>query len=166
MLDTDALHVSCETGKDPLMTATAPSPAPSPTATENLIREYVAAWESRDPDRIASYHASGGIFQLHSDDVGPVQGRDAIRDAFAAFLAQFPDLDFAEQELIAGEWGWVARWRMSGTLATAFEVGGRSAEPGARFAVDAIDLVTASRGEIDAKHTYLDWQAGLTQMGL
>ena len=120
----------------------------------------------RDPDRIASHHAAGGIFQLHSGNAGPVEGREAIRDAFAAFLTQFPDLAFVEQELIEGEWGWVVRWRMSGTLAVPFEVGDRVAEPGARFEVDAIDMITASRGRIDAKHTYLDWQAALEQIGL
>lgn len=149
------------------MSTTAPSPpATAPPTVADLIREYVAAWESRDPDRIAAFHAPAGIFQLHSGDAGPVHGREAIRDAFAAFLTQFPDLTFVEQELIEGEWGWVVCWRMSAALAQPFAVGERVAEPGARFEIDAIDMITASRGRIDAKHTYLDWQAGLEQMGL
>lgn len=149
------------------MSTTAPSPpATMPTTVAGLIREYVAAWESRDADRIAAFHAPAGIFQLHSGDAGPVRGREAIRDTFAAFLAQFPDLAFAEQELIEGEWGWLVRWRMSATPAQPFAIGERVAEPGAGFEIDAIDVITASRGQIDAKHTYLDWQAGLEQMGL
>lgn len=143
------------------MSATATAPE-----IDTLIREYVAAWQTRDPDRIASHHAPDGIFQLHSGDAGAVQGRDAIRAAFAALLAQFPDLAFAEQELIEGEWGWVVRWRISGTLAVPLEVGDRVAEAGARFEIDAIDVITASRGRIDAKHTYLDWQTALGQLGL
>ncbi len=135
-------------------------------SVETLIREYVTAWEARDPDRIAAHHADDGIFQLHSGDAGPVRGREHIRDTFAGLLAQFPDLAFSEQQLIVGEWGWVVRWRMSGTPATGFEASGRTAEPGARFDIDALDVITASRGRIDAKHTYLDWQAGLEQMGL
>jgi steroid delta-isomerase-like uncharacterized protein len=135
-----------------------------PTVAE-LIPDYVAAWESRDPDRIASLHAADGVFHLHSG-AEAVRGREAIRDAFAGFLAQFPDLTFTEQELISGEWGWVVRWTMSGTLAQPFAVGDAVAEPGARFEIDAIDMITASSGLVDEKHTYLDWQSGLAQLGL
>ncbi|HEX2129889.1 MAG TPA: SgcJ/EcaC family oxidoreductase, partial [Solirubrobacterales bacterium] len=117
------------------MTATA---AP---ALATLIDEYSEAWASRDPDRIAAYHAEDGIFQLHSAGAGPVAGRRAIREAFAGFLAEYPDLAFAEQELLVADWGWTVRWTMS--------AGGMS--------VDAVDVITSSGGLIDAKHTYLDW---------
>jgi steroid delta-isomerase-like uncharacterized protein len=137
----------------------------APATVADLIRDYLAAWEARDPDRIASLHAPDGIFHLHSAGE-PVKGREAIREAFAAFLAQFPDLTFVEQELISGDWGWVVRWTMSGTLAQPFEVGDAAAKPGARFEIDAIDMITASNGLVDAKHTYLDWQSGLAQLGL
>ncbi len=119
-------------------------------ALEVLIDEYSQAWASRDADRIASHHAQDGIFQLHSADAGPVRGRGAIREAFAGFLAQYPDLAFAEQELLVADWGWTVRWTMSG--------GGMS--------VDAVDVITASDGLIDAKHTYLDWAAALEQLGV
>jgi hypothetical protein len=135
-------------------------------SVEELIPVYSDAWASRDADRIASYHAEDGIFQLHSGGAGPVEGRGAIRDAFAAFLAQFPDLAFAEQELCVAEWGWSVRWTMSGTLALPFPVGDRTAEPGASISIDAVDVITASGGLIDAKHTYMDWAAGLEQLGL
>ncbi len=143
-----------------------PTTAPPPLAIEELIPAYSDAWASHDADRIASFHAEDGSFQLHSAGAGPVVGRAAIRDAFAAFLVQFPDLAFAEQELHVAEWGWSVRWTMSGTLAVPFPVGDRTAEPGARIAIDAADVITASGGLIDAKHTYLDWAAGLEQMGL
>jgi hypothetical protein len=122
--------------------------ATAASTLETLIDEYAEAWASRDPDRIVSHHAENGIFQLHSGGAGPVQGRAAIRDTFAGFLAQYPDLAFAEQELLVAEWGWTARWTMSGGA----------------MAVDAVDVITASDGLIDAKHTYLDWAAVLEQM--
>ena len=53
----------------------------------------------------------------------------AIRETFAGFLAQWPDLEFTEQDSNVGEWGWVVRWTMSGTLAESGEVTeGESAE--------------------------------------
>jgi steroid delta-isomerase-like uncharacterized protein len=138
----------------------------APPTVQALIDDYSAAWASHDPDRIASLHAEDGIFQLHSGDAGPVEGRGAIRDAFAVFLTQFPDLEFVEQELHPADWGWAVRWTMSGTLAVPFEVGEKTAEPGGSISIDAVDLITVADGLIAAKHTYLDWAAGLEQMGL
>ena len=142
------------------MTTTAPAPT-----TETLIADYVAAWEARDADLIAAHHAEDGIFHLHSN-AEPVRGRDAIRETFAGLLAAFPDLEFVEQELISGEWGWVVRWTMSGTLAEPYPAGSKVAEPGSRFEIDALDMITVADGKLTAKHTYLDWQAALDQLGL
>ena len=133
---------------------------------QTLIDEYADAWASRDVDRIVSFHAEDGIFQLHSGDAGPVEGRGAIRDAFAVFLGQFPDLEFVEQELHRADWGWTVRWTMNGTLAVPFEVGDKVAEPGQAISIDAVDVITVSDGKLTAKHTYLDWAAGLEQLGL
>ncbi len=142
------------------MTTTAPAPT-----TEALIADYVAAWEARDADLIAAHHAQDGIFHLHSN-AEPVRGRDAIRETFAGLLAAFPDLEFVEQELISGDWGWVVRWTMSGTLAEPYPAGSKVAEPGSRFQIDALDMITVADGKLTAKHTYLDWQAALDQLGL
>jgi hypothetical protein len=164
MLETYCLYVRSELGKDRTMTTSASPPAIA--TVEELIPVYSEAWASHDADRIASHHAEDGVFHLHNAAAGPVSGREAIRDTFAAFLAQFPDLTFTEQELLAGEWGWTVRWTMSGTLALPFAVGERTADPGASISIDAVDVITASGGLIDAKHTYLDWAAGLEQMRL
>lgn len=137
------MYVTSDTGLERnLSTATV-------TSIEELIPIYSEAWASRDPERIAAYHAEDGIFQLHSGGAGPVQGRAAIRDAFAAFLTEYPDLAFAEQELLVAEWGWTVRWTMSA----------------GSISIDAVDVITASDGLIDAKHTYIDWAAALEQMG-
>ena len=137
----------------------------SPALTmEELFAAYGEAWASRDADAIASYHADDGIFQLHADSE-PARGRDAIRETFAGFLAQWPDLTFAEQDSHVGEWGWVVRWTMSGTLAESGEVvDGESADAGAHFEVDAVDVIEVADGELTAKHTYVDSQALLRQL--
>jgi steroid delta-isomerase-like uncharacterized protein len=135
------------------------------TEIEALIADYVAAWEARDADLIAPYHAEDGIFHLHSA-AEPVRGRDAIRQTFAGLFEVFPDLTFVEEELIAGDWGWVVRWKMSGTLAQPYPAGSKVAEPGSRFEIDAIDMINVADGKLTAKHTYVDWQAALNQLGL
>jgi steroid delta-isomerase-like uncharacterized protein len=142
------------------MTTTATAPE-----IETLIADYVAAWGARDADRIAAFHAEDGIFHLHSA-AEAVHGREAIRGTFAGLLEVFPDLTFVEQELISGAWGWVVRWTMSGTLAHPYPAGSKVAEPGSRFEIDAIDMITVAEGKLTAKHTYVDWQAALDQLGL
>jgi steroid delta-isomerase-like uncharacterized protein len=136
-----------------------------PRTMDQLFDDYGDAWASHHADAIAAFHADDGIFHLHAA-AEQVRGRDAIRDAFAAFLAQFPDLEFVEQEKWVEGWGWVVRWRMSGTLAMPFDTGSGTAEPGGRMDIDALDVITVSDGKLTAKHTYLDWAAALAQMGL
>lgn len=147
---------------DSTQTITAPTETGS---MEELFEAYGAAWGSHDADAIAAFHAEDGIFHLHAE-AEPVSGREAIRETFAGFLAQWPDLEFVEQDKQIGEWGWVVRWTMSGTLAESGEVAeGAAAEAGARFAVDAVDVIEVSGGLLTAKHTYVDSQALLRQLG-
>ena len=144
--------------------ATATAVPSTHTAMTELFDRYGEAWASRDADAIARFHAEDGIFQLHADGE-PVRGRDAIRETFAGFLAQWPDLEFTEQDSHVHEWGWVVRWTMSGTLAKSGEITeGESAEEGAHFSVDAIDVIEIAKGELTAKHTYVDSQALLRQL--
>lgn len=139
--------------------------APTETRTmQELFDAYGDAWASHDADAIAAFHAEDGAFHLHADGE-PAQGRDAIRETFAGFLAQWPDLSFTEQDSRVHEWGWVVRWTMSGTLAESGEiVEGEAAEAGAHFEVDAVDVIEVADGELTAKHTYVDSQALLRQL--
>jgi steroid delta-isomerase-like uncharacterized protein len=153
---------SATTPNDQLHTPVAAEPR---FTNGQLFADYGDAWASHDPDAIAAFHADDGIFHLHAA-AEAVRGRDAVRDAFAGFLAQFPDLEFVEQESWIEDWGWVVRWRMSGTLAMPFETGSGTAEPGGRMEIDALDVITVSDGRLTAKHTYVDWAAALAQMGV
>lgn len=146
------------------MSATATA-RPTDRTMNELFDAYGEAWASHDADAIAAFHADDGIFHLHADGE-PVRGREAIRDTFAGFLAQWPDLDFSEEGKQVGDWGWVVRWRMSGTLAAAGEVTeGAKAAAGSQFNVDAVDMIEVTDGLITAKHTYLDSVTLLRQIG-
>ena len=137
---------------------------PPALTTQELFDAYGEAWASRDAEAIAAHHAEDGIFHLHADGE-PVHGREAIRDTFAGFLAQWPDLTFTEQDSHVEDWGWVVRWTMSGTLAESGEVTeGSSAQAGARFEVDAVDVIEVANGALTAKHTYADSQTLLRQL--
>jgi hypothetical protein len=105
------------------------------------------------------------MFHLHAG-AEAVIGRDAIRETFAGFLAQWPDLEFSEQTAEVADWGWAVRWTMSGTLAAPLEVDGAEARPGSRMSVDAIDMIEVAGGLITAKHTYLDALELMRQSGI
>ena len=42
---------------------------------------------------------------------------------------------------------------MSGTLAQPYPAGSKVAEPGSRFEIDALDMITVADGKLTAKHT-------------
>ena len=51
------------------------------------ITDFVAAWSRLDPDELASYFTADGCY--HNIPVGPVVGRDNVRDMIAAFIADW-----------------------------------------------------------------------------
>ena len=66
-------------------------------AIERISREYFAAWEACDPDRIAGLHAPASRFQLHAGGEA-AEGRAAVRQACAR-----PTLLHLALETVGGE---------------------------------------------------------------
>jgi len=73
------------------------------------MREYLAAWNDRDPDRIASFFAPGAVY----DDRGAgvvARGPEQIRAHAVSVHAAFPDREFDlvraahGEDFTAGEW--------------------------------------------------------------
>jgi limonene-1,2-epoxide hydrolase len=58
-------------------------------STDNvaIITEFVAAWSRLDADELASYFTEDGCY--HNMPVGPVAGRENVRDMIAAFTADW-----------------------------------------------------------------------------
>jgi steroid delta-isomerase-like uncharacterized protein len=76
---------------------------------EKLMRDYLAAWNARDAERIASFFAEGAVY----DDRGAgavARGPAEIRVHAARVHSAFPDLHFElvraahGEEFTAGEW--------------------------------------------------------------
>jgi steroid delta-isomerase-like uncharacterized protein len=147
------------------MTETADlSPATELEAIETLADRYGEAWNSQDLDAILALHSAHSLFHLHAG-AEPVQGIDAIRATFAAFLEQWPDIHFEQQSLATAPAGWVLQSTMSGTLASTLELEGEVVgRPGSKIAVDAVDVIAVSDGLVAAKHTYLDSVTLLRQL--
>lgn len=64
-----------------------------PSGREALMLDYLAAWNARDAERIASFFSDDAVY----DDRGAgalVRGREQIRAHAARVHAAFPDLNF------------------------------------------------------------------------
>lgn len=110
---------------------------------------YLAAWSARDPDAIISQHASDTQFWLHSGE-GPVTGKEAVREAFAALFEQWPDCDFEVYRHIHGENHWVLDYAMTATLTDPEGV----RQP---VRIDCVDVVTVdAKGLVARKDTFVD----------
>jgi len=140
----------------------------SATATEieELAGRYGDAWNAQDVDAIVAMHAPDGIFHLHAPGSAPVEGRDALREAFAGFLAQLPDIHFEPVRLRAGADFWVLESVMTGTVSAPIEVEGRQVEAsGARVTVDFLDVIAVQDSLLARKDSYLDTLGFQTQLG-
>ena len=111
---------------------------------------YFKAWEDCDADAIALLHAPDTQFWLHTNSE-PVRGREAVRDAFAAIFAQWPEFGFETYRVLLGEDHWVLDWAMTAVLTEA-----SGTRTPVRF--DLLDIVTVnSDGLVLRKDTFVDF---------
>jgi steroid delta-isomerase-like uncharacterized protein len=141
--------------------------AANPNATvQDLADRYGEAWNDQDLEAILSLHSDDSVFQLHVPGGEPVEGREAIREAFAAFLAQLPDINFATVRLQVGPDHWVNESTLTGTVAGAVELEEQTLEaPGASVEVACVDVIQVRDGLVTRKDTYLDGVSFMRQIG-
>ena len=71
----------------------------TPTATESstmaikmLADRYGEAWNCQDLDAIMDLHADDCVFVAHAAGSVPAEGKEAVREAFAGYIALLPDI--------------------------------------------------------------------------
>jgi steroid delta-isomerase-like uncharacterized protein len=127
------------------------------TTISELAERYGEAWNSQDLEAIMDLHADDCVFWAHAAGSPAAEGKDAVRDAFAAYIAQMPDINFATRSLRCGEDHWVLESTMTGTVAQPFEVDDEQVgATGARVEVDCVDVIEVRDGLVARKDTYLD----------
>ena len=136
------------------------------TAVQMLAQRYGEAWNRQDLDAIIDLHTDDSVFVAHAAGSIPAEGKDAVREAFAGYLALLPDINFAERALHVGEDFWVLESSMTGTVESAIEVEGESlGDRGARVEVDCVDVIEVRDGLVASKQTYLDSRELQRQLG-
>jgi hypothetical protein len=79
-----------------------------PAFAADLAREWIAAWNSHDLERILSHYDDGFamssplIAQRGFDASGTLRGKDAVRRYWASGLAKAPDLHFTLEDTLIG----------------------------------------------------------------
>jgi ketosteroid isomerase-like protein len=118
----------------------------------NISEEYFAAWEACDPERIAALHSADSRFQLHAGGE-PVEGREAVRQAFADIFVQWPGFNFETHRVLYGEDHWVLDWDLLATLKV--EQDGREVDKPVRL--HCLDVVAIDEeGLVSRKDTFVD----------
>ena len=136
------------------------------TAIEMLAQRYGEAWNRQDLDAIMDLHTDDCVFSAFAAGAPLAKGKEAVREAFAGYIAMMPDIHFAEQALQLGDDHWVLESIMSGTVDQSIEVDGESfGTSEARVEVPCVDVIQVRDGLIASKHTYIDSLTMQRQLG-
>ena len=132
-----------------------------------LAQRYGEAWNRQDLDAIMDLHAEDSVFVAHAAGSPPADGKEAVRDAFAGYLAILPDINFAERSLHVGEDHWVSgvhddRHRRAGDRGRG-RVLRHARRP--RRGATCVDVIEVRDGLVASKHTYLDTLEMQRQLG-
>jgi ketosteroid isomerase-like protein len=126
--------------------AAAAAPAATDTATVTLLDAFAAAWNAHDLDGLMACMAPDCVFEAAAGpEVAGTRhvGTAAVRAAYAAVFATYPDGRWNEpRHVVAGDRA-VTEWRFTGTT-----------KDGARVDVNGCDLFTLRGGRIAVKNSY------------
>jgi steroid delta-isomerase-like uncharacterized protein len=127
------------------------------------MEQYLAAWNDRDPERIASFFAPDGVYEDHG--AGAVaRGRDAIREHAARIHGGFGDLHFELVRAAHGDDFTAGEWRSRMTHDGAFE---GLAPTGRMVESSGVDVATLDADDgIVHLASYYDGAAVMRALGL
>jgi len=111
-----------------------------------LLDRFADAWNRHDLDALMSMMTDDCVFQASAGpqaDGQRSEGTEAVRAAYAAVFAAFPDARWSSpRHLVAGDRG-VSEWTFTGTR-----------QDGTRVEVTGCDLFTFRDGRIAVKNSY------------
>lgn len=118
----------------------------SNAVTVDMLQAFADAWNAHDVDALMRFMHDDCVFETAAGpDVCGTRhaGREAVRKAFAAAWASFPDAQWRNaRHFVAGERG-VSEWTFTGTAAD-----------GTRVEVHGVDVFTFRDGKILVKDSF------------
>ena len=113
---------------------------------EELLEAFAAAWNRHDVDALMSMMTDDGVFEAsagNSVNGERHEGQRAVRAAYEAVFAHYPDARWADaRHFVNGNRG-VSEWTFTGTL-----------NDGRRVEVNGCDLFVFRNGKIAVKNSF------------
>jgi limonene-1,2-epoxide hydrolase len=116
---------------------------------EQLVRDFCAAWSRRDVEELLGFFTEDAVY--HNMPMGPVTGRDGIRQVFQLFVPPAERIDW-EMRHIASQGAVVFTERVD-----RFVMGGKNVE------LPVAGVFEVRAGRISAWRDYFDMQTWTRQ---
>jgi steroid delta-isomerase-like uncharacterized protein len=130
---------------------------------ERLMVDYLAAWNDRDAERIASFFTPDAVYRDQGAGV-IARGREEIREHAAGVHRGFPDLHFELVRAAHGEDFTAGEWRSRMTHSGSFD---GLAPTGRVVESSGVDVATLDdAGRIVELASYYDGAAIMRRLGL
>lgn len=78
-----------------------------------FAEDYTAAWNSMDPDKMASFYAEDGTLTVNRGT--PAVGRKELAETAASYMEAFPDLNLSLDSLVKTDSTYKYYWTFKGT---------------------------------------------------
>jgi limonene-1,2-epoxide hydrolase len=146
------------------MTASSPD-----TAHDIMIRDFLAAWEGGDSDRVASYFTDDAVY--HNIPMKPVVGKTAIRESIHEFCSQSTSRPAMRieihRQLVSGEDTVVAQWTCQGTNTGPLTMPDDKKLPatGRSLELAIVPICEVIDGKVAGEHEYFDGATTMSQLG-
>ena len=115
-------------------------------ALEQLLQKFADAWNGHDVNALMSMMTEDGVFEASAGNSVNGQrydGQQAVRAAYEAVFAQYPDAHWGSaRHFVKGNRG-VSEWTFTGTL-----------KDGTRVEITGCDLFTFRNGKIAVKNSF------------
>ena len=142
------------------------SPAASPVALPPPLDEVAAAWNARDPQRIAALYTDDAVVEEAVLGAPTFRGRAEIAAWAEANFAAIPDLRLEVRSgFVAGDRAAV-EWVYAGTYTGQFTGLGLPPGTGQAVAVPYVSVYELADGKIRREAIYFDSALFLSQLGL
>ena len=83
---------------------------------ENMVEfgeKYTAAWNSKNPEKMASFYAEGGSLTVNNGT--PAIGRDQLAETAKSYMEAFPDMKLTLDSLVSDSDTYRYHWTFVGT---------------------------------------------------